>query len=585
MGAAPDVAALLAALPDATVMVTSRARLRVHAEQVFDVEPLALPIDPSEVSLAEIADAPGGPAVPRPSARRGREVRPDGRERRGRRGHLPVARRRAARDRARGRVHPGSHPVGDARETRPVLLLVTSGRDAPERQRTIQATVEWSTIWLSPSARALFVRLGGLHGRSQPRRRRGGGRRRTLGRRPARDAPRAGRRQPAAPATSRQALLLHARSGPRARGTPLRARDGDAVVRHAHAAYYVRLASEVEPLLADPPNRPRSNGSRWNGTTSARATSPHRHRRGRHGHRRGVADRSFTGGSGTSCRRPRPGWTISSSPASRSRSALARWRSRCRRGSRCRTRTPVDPSRSRRRRTVPRRGRPVRRGRGAGRARLACATSSTPISTVPRSCSGGRSSPVTPDVDPTYALFRGQLGSLSPARPPPDALAIYDDVIADAVRMGDHFVEMIELTNAGGRGSPSARPAPSCSPAPRADAALRQRGRGGERARRPGRLRGRARRPRPGRGPRRGGHAAHAHGTVRPAHLPHIGADRRAGCGGRGRVRGGRAPADGRWRRGVRFAREYASAVAHGRSRCGARAVRGRGPGHPKRDG
>ena len=63
-----------------------------------------------------------GPAVPRPSARRRLEVRPDGRERRGRRGHLPVARRRAARDRARGRVHPGAHPVGHARETRPGAL-------------------------------------------------------------------------------------------------------------------------------------------------------------------------------------------------------------------------------------------------------------------------------------------------------------------------------------------------------------------------------------------------------------------------------------------------------------------------------
>src|SRR4030095_12054629 len=39
-------------------------------------------------------------------------------------------------------------------------LLVTAARDIPERQRTIQATVEWSIDLLSPDARSLFVRLG-----------------------------------------------------------------------------------------------------------------------------------------------------------------------------------------------------------------------------------------------------------------------------------------------------------------------------------------------------------------------------------------------------------------------------------------
>ena len=39
-------------------------------------------------------------------------------------------------------------------------LLVTSARDLPERQRTIQATVEWSVDLLGVGARALFERLG-----------------------------------------------------------------------------------------------------------------------------------------------------------------------------------------------------------------------------------------------------------------------------------------------------------------------------------------------------------------------------------------------------------------------------------------
>ena len=39
-------------------------------------------------------------------------------------------------------------------------LLVTAARDVPERQRTIQATVEWSIDLLGADARALFERLG-----------------------------------------------------------------------------------------------------------------------------------------------------------------------------------------------------------------------------------------------------------------------------------------------------------------------------------------------------------------------------------------------------------------------------------------
>ena len=39
-------------------------------------------------------------------------------------------------------------------------LLVTAARDIPERQRTIQATVEWSIDLLGDDARSLFTRLG-----------------------------------------------------------------------------------------------------------------------------------------------------------------------------------------------------------------------------------------------------------------------------------------------------------------------------------------------------------------------------------------------------------------------------------------
>ena len=38
--------------------MTSRIRLRVRGEHVFDVDPLGLPPEPSEASLQEILEAP-----------------------------------------------------------------------------------------------------------------------------------------------------------------------------------------------------------------------------------------------------------------------------------------------------------------------------------------------------------------------------------------------------------------------------------------------------------------------------------------------------------------------------------------------
>ena len=133
---------------------------------------------------------------------------------------------------------------------RVLSLLVTSGRDLPERQRTIQATVEWSIDLLSPSARALFVRLGVFTGDFSL---------------DAVEAVAAG--EPWAVDLLGTLLELVDASLLRQRdvgGTPvfsmlapvrelaaLRfAHEADeAVVRHAHGAYYVRLASEVEPML------------------------------------------------------------------------------------------------------------------------------------------------------------------------------------------------------------------------------------------------------------------------------------------------------------------------------------------------
>ena len=54
----PLIVRLFTELPEATFLVTSRARLRLRGEHVFDVEPLALP-DPSRALRVETAiDSP-----------------------------------------------------------------------------------------------------------------------------------------------------------------------------------------------------------------------------------------------------------------------------------------------------------------------------------------------------------------------------------------------------------------------------------------------------------------------------------------------------------------------------------------------
>ena len=73
-------------------------------------------------------------------------------------------------------------------------------------------------------------------------------------------------------------------------------------------------------------------------------------------------------------------------------------------------------------------------------------------STAPRSCSGAHSSWSRANDDATFnaAVPRPAREHRAPARARPAMrCAMYDEVIEDAVRMGNRFVEMIELTNAG----------------------------------------------------------------------------------------------------------------------------------------
>jgi predicted ATPase len=455
IGAAPGVASLLAGLPGATVMVTSRARLRVHAEQVFDVEPLALPIDPREVSLAEIADAPAvrlfleraHAADPRfdLTAENAADVAGICRALDG----VPLAIELAA---ACIRVLTPSAML--AKLDQVLSVLATSGRDAPERQRTVRATVEWSIDLLSASARALFVRLGVFTGDFSL---------------DAVEAVAAG--EPWAADLLGTLLELVDGSLLRQRdiaGTPLFsmlapvrelaafrfAHESDApVVRRAHAAYYVRLASEVEPMLHGPTQQ----------AAVERLAAERDNLRTGYLHFMAIGEIDTVT---DAVWRLRLYWRIRNllptakswmddllqagvplAPRTRAMAiTLSSWVSLSQPG------TPVDPE-------------PLeeavelfrdvgdRFGEGAALAVLGVARATSPTPDLDRAEELQRRALdlVTPDVDPTFnAVFRGQLGSIQLLRGRAgDALAIYDGVIEDAVRMGNRFVEMIELTNAG----------------------------------------------------------------------------------------------------------------------------------------
>ncbi|MEV5637872.1 DUF4062 domain-containing protein [Agromyces sp. NPDC052230] len=250
--AAAEITALLNELTDATFLVTSRARLRIRGERVFDVEPLALPPDPGRASFD--ADFVAAPAV-RLFIDRARAANPrfevtaenaEGIARicRALEG-VPLAIELAA---ARIRVLTPATMLGRLDHMLP--LLVTAARDIPERQRTIQATVEWSIDLLSPEARELFVRLGVFAGDFSL------------------DAVEAiAARAPAA--TDLLGLILELVDSSLLRqheneGVPLFSmlvpvreiatarfeREPDAAaVRRAHGDHYLRLAAEIEPLL------------------------------------------------------------------------------------------------------------------------------------------------------------------------------------------------------------------------------------------------------------------------------------------------------------------------------------------------
>ena len=156
---------LLAASPGLQVIVTSREPLRIAAEAVWQVPPLAVPSPASTESAAELADydsvrlfseraaaaAPGfrlGPGNIRTVAAICRAV--DG---------LPLAVELAA-----AWVRALSVDQIAARLDRRLALLTSTNRAVPARQQTLRATLDWSYDLLSRREQVLFRRLSALAG-------------------------------------------------------------------------------------------------------------------------------------------------------------------------------------------------------------------------------------------------------------------------------------------------------------------------------------------------------------------------------------------------------------------------------------
>jgi predicted ATPase/DNA-binding SARP family transcriptional activator len=151
LAGAPLVAELLAAVPELLVLATSRAPLRLSGEHEYPVPTLPLheavqlfaararAVDPAFELAGERAES-----VEQICARL------DG---------LPLALELAA---ARSKLLPPETMAG--RLERSLELLTAGARDLPPRQRTLEATLDWSHELLDPLVQKLFARLAVFRG-------------------------------------------------------------------------------------------------------------------------------------------------------------------------------------------------------------------------------------------------------------------------------------------------------------------------------------------------------------------------------------------------------------------------------------
>ena len=158
LAAAPELAGLVAACPGLTVLVTSRAPLRVRGEIEYPVPPLALPATTRSPSEDDVAGSPAGTLfVERARAtssgfRLTRKNAADVAAICWRLAGLPLAIELAA---AKTKFLDPATLLSRLDRA----LSTAWGRDLPERQRTMRATLDWSHDLLSEPEGRLLGRL------------------------------------------------------------------------------------------------------------------------------------------------------------------------------------------------------------------------------------------------------------------------------------------------------------------------------------------------------------------------------------------------------------------------------------------
>ena len=156
--AAPEVVDLLSSCPNLSVLVTSRAPLRVRGEREYSVSPLAVP-DPTHIPEAEeVAQTPAA----RLFIERAEDASPDFELTQAnaaavaaicwRLDGIPLALELAA---ARTRFLGPTALLSRLDQA----LQAGGARDLPQRQRTMRATLDWSHELLQEPERELFRRL------------------------------------------------------------------------------------------------------------------------------------------------------------------------------------------------------------------------------------------------------------------------------------------------------------------------------------------------------------------------------------------------------------------------------------------
>jgi len=158
--AAPLLGELLAQAAALKILVTSRAALRVHDENEFVLNPLALPDSKLPLSIATMAEIPAIALF----VQRATAIKPDFAlssenasavgEICARLDGLPLAIQLAA-----ARIKLLTPAAMRGRLASRLQLLTSGARDLPTRQQTLRHTIDWSYDLLSESEQKLFRRL------------------------------------------------------------------------------------------------------------------------------------------------------------------------------------------------------------------------------------------------------------------------------------------------------------------------------------------------------------------------------------------------------------------------------------------